>query len=181
MKTLLLLCSIGLGACGGGSSSPPDPGPGPIVGPGLLTGVIAITSEIEPNDDLTSANPLALPNPDPTVDFVGVVVNGSVNDVADTADNFSFTSTRTSVFVFKLCDDICATFNRDGTTEIASAYFEILDQTGTLLLSTQGDSVNGNYAERNIDAGVIYYARVRAEDTMSDAYGYSMIIVERNP
>ena len=51
-------------------------------------------------------------------------------------------------------------------------------QTGTLLLSSQGDTPEGNSLEVHIDAGVVYYLAVFAEDTVGAAQSYFIEMVE---
>ena len=61
------------------------------------------------------------------------------------------------------------------------AYFEVLDQNGTLLLSSQGDILAGNIQDVSINAGIVYYLAVFAEDTVGATQNYYIEIVEKLP
>ena len=179
MKRMLLLSFLALAACGGSSSAPPpeDDFFGPTIG--LATGTVVIQGEVEPNDSIAMANPVIVPTPSPTDDFVGFQVNGTIKSLTDGVDTFSFTATRTREFSIKLCASTCSGIGQGGSLDVVIAYFDVLDQSGNVLLSSQGDNVVGNYREINIDAGVLYYIMVLAEDTMNAAQTYSLLAVEK--
>ena len=180
MKRMLLLSFLALVACGGSSSAPP-----PVdddffgLGPGTATGTILVQSEVEPNDSIAMANPVTVPTPSPTDDFVGFQVNGTINNLTDGVDTFSFTAARTRIYSIKLCSSTCSGIGQGGSFDVAVAYFDVLDQSGNILVSSQGDNVVGNYREINIDAGVLYYIMLIAEDTMNVAQTYSLHAVEK--
>ncbi len=75
----------------------------------------------------------------------------------------------------------CTPFNTTDNIDTSVAYFEILDQNGVLLLSSQGDIVAGNNQDINIDAGVAYYLAVFAEDTVGATQSYYIEMVEKAP
>ena len=177
----LLVCAAFCVACGGGDYSPPSDTNSTIPGGGIGTaiGAILIQPEVEPNDSISMAQPVSIPSPSATVDYVGFQVNGTINNLADGADTFSFTASRTRVFSIRLCDSSCPLVFQGGSLDVAMAYFDVLDQTGNVLLSSQGDNTAGNYREINIDAGVLYYIMVLAEDTMNAAQNYSLIAHEK--
>jgi hypothetical protein len=120
-------------------------------------------------------------------DYVGFGVIGTVNDTADPADYFVFTASRPHVFTIQMCpsmivgDSPCSPFNRINIIDTSIAYFEVLDQNGVLLLSSQADIVAGNFQDISIDAGVAYYLAVFAEDTVGAAHSYYIVTVERAP
>lgn len=182
MTRWLLLSFLWLAACSSGSGSSsqsngdPDPGPpGPVAD---IIGTIAGQGEIEPNDSVGMALALIVPTPGPTDDFIGFVVDGNVTEQTDTRDTFAFSTTRSRTFSFQLCQPGCLFPLNGESVDVSVAYFEILDQSGTLLASTQGDVGGDNYLEIYIDAGVLYHAMVRTEDTMSGTQSYSLIGIE---
>ncbi len=179
MKRMLWLSFLALAACGGSSSAPPPEED--FFGPGLgiATGTVVIQSEVEPNDSIAMADPVTVPTPSPTDDFVGFQVNGTINNLTDGVDTFSFTAARTRMYSIKLCPSTCSGIGRGGSLDVAIAYFDVLDQSGNVLLSSQGDNIVGNNREINIDAGVLYYIMVLAEDTMNAAQAYSLHAVEK--
>jgi hypothetical protein len=171
--------------CGGGSNGPPLPGgPPPIVGG--FTVLVTGHGEIEPNNSLASADAITLPTHGANADYVGFGVIGGVNDTADLADYFVFTASRTHVFTVQMCPSVvggfssCNPFNADHI-DTSVAYFEVLDQNGILLLSSQGDIAAGNFQDINIDAGVAYYLAVFAEDTVGATQSYYIEMVEKAP
>ena len=114
----LTVCLV-LSGCGGGGGSnavgiiTPPVGT-PTCGATVPTsGAFKITfpsvNEVEPNDDISTANPVNLPTPAAPEDRVGIIVLGSINDTSDLADTFSFTSSRTKQFFFKFCEASCNT------------------------------------------------------------------------
>ena len=179
-----LLTLIG---CGGGdvTNGPlPPGGPPPIIGG--FTVLVTGHREIEPNNSLASADAHTLPTHGANADYVGFGVIGSVNDTADLADYFVFTASRTHVFTVQVCPSVvggfpsCNPFNADHI-DTSVAYFEVLDQNGILLLSSQGDIAAGNFQDINIDAGVAYYLAVFAEDTVGATQSYYIEMVEKAP
>ena len=93
-------------------------------------------------------------------------------------DTFAATAARTGIFRIALCSGTCLFGIQGGVQgdilDVAIGYFNILDQFGNVLTSSQGDNVSGNYREINFDAGVLYYIMVLAEDTMNQTQGYSI-------
>jgi hypothetical protein len=57
----------------------------------------------------------------------------------------------------------------------------VLNHHGTLLLSSQGDTVAGNLQEFSIDAGISYYLVVFAEDKGGASQSYFVEAVEKSP
>ena len=75
----------------------------------------------------------------------------------------------------------CTPSNTIDYIDTSVAYFELLDQNGVLILSSQGDIVAGNFREVSIDAGVAYYLAVFAEDTVGATQSYFIVMAEKAP
>ena len=180
-----LLTLVGCGGGGGGNGPQPPGGPPPI-GDGFRVFVTG-QREIEPNDSLASADAHSLPTHGANADYVGFSVVGGVNDTADLADYFVFTASRTHVFTIRMCPfflggfPVCTPLNTMDNIDTSVAYFEVLDQDGVLLLSSQGDTLAGNFQDINIDAGIAYYLAVFAEDTVGATQSYNIEMVEKAP
>jgi hypothetical protein len=114
----------------------------------------------------------------PDADYVGFGVFGDVNDMTDTADYFLFTAARDHVFTVQTCPSFCRPAGQEPGIDTSVAYFEVLDQNGTLLMSSQGDTVAGNYQTVSITAGLVYYLGVFAEDTVGATESYYVEVVE---
>jgi len=94
-------------------------------------------------------------------------------------DTYAFTARRSRTFGFQVCDptppDIC----RNGSLSPAYANFLVLDQFGSVLLSSQeGDWARGNYQEMWIDAGVLYYVIVISEYIVNRDREYTLRVFE---
>jgi hypothetical protein len=105
--TQLTVCLV-LSACGGGGSGARPPPPA-VCGPAddtVFSGtqLISVRPEVEPNDDISMANGVTIPTPAQPEDRVVIQIIGDVTDAVDGADNFSFTSSRTKRFFFRLCE-----------------------------------------------------------------------------
>ena len=187
MKSSLLLSLLALTACsngGGGGNSAPPGGTGVPPGGGFATSftvLVTLRSEVEPNDSIAVANALTMPIHSATADYVGTGALGDITELTDTADFFSFTAAREHEFTIKLCDSICTGFDASDTLDVSIAYFEVLDQSGTLLMSSQGDLAAGNFQTISIDAGVLYYLGVFPEDTVGASQDYVVSAVEKPP
>ena len=118
-------------------------------------------------------------------DYVGFGVIGGVNDANDSVDYFLFTASRAHVFTIQMCPfegigaPPCSPLGTGDEIDTSVAYFEVLDQNGVLLLSSQGDVALGNFQEISIDAGVPYYLGVFAEDTGGVEQRYLIEAVEK--
>ena len=179
LRGLLLLTGLALTACGGGDSQSPGLMLPPIGG--AFSVFVTARSEIEPNDSIATANAQTLPAHGANADFVGFGVTGTVDDVLDPMDFSSFAASRKHDFSIRLCPSICTQFDAISTIDTSIAYFEVLDQSGVLLLSSQGDIAAGNNQEVSIEAGPIYYLAVFAEDTAGAAQNYYIEMVEKHP
>jgi len=152
-----------------------------------FTLLVTARSEIEPNNSLATADAHTFPDHGANADFIGFGVIGTVNDTLDPADYFLFTASRTHVFTIQMCPSIidsipsCSPFNTNDNIDTSVAHFEVLDQDGVLLLSSQGDIAAGNFQDVSIDAGVAYYLAVFAEDTVGATQSYYIEMVEKLP
>ena len=179
----MLFC-LTLAACGGGGGGGNNSSGGLPPG-GVITVDISIRDEIEPNDSLAMADAHTLPPVGAGTDYVGFGVIGGVNDANDSADYFLFTASRAHVFTIQMCPfegigaPPCSPLGTGDEIDTSVAYFEVLDQNGVLLLSSQGDVALGNFQEISIDAGVPYYLGVFAEDTGGVEQRYLIEAVEK--
>lgn len=148
---------------------------------------VTTRNEIEPNNDLSEADAHTLPAHGSNADYVGFGVIGSVDDTTDPVDYFIFTVPRAHAFTIKMCPNVtggipsCAPFSTTEIIDTSVAYFEVLDQNGVLLLSSQGDIASGNFQEISLDGGVAYYLGGFAEDTVGATKHYVIETVERTP
>ena len=122
-----------------------------------------------------------MPEPSPGTDYVGFGVLGDVNDLVDVADYFLFTAHRDHAFTVRLCPSFCDPVGGGPYIDTSVAYFEVLDQTGTLLLSSQGDIEAGNDQVIQITGGLVYYLAVFTEDTVGATQSYTVEMVEELP
>lgn len=140
--------------------------------------------EIEPNNEVSTAHPVDLPIPDAPEDLVGFVVEGSVHDLNDLTDIFSFTSSRTRRIFFKLCESSCNTrsdtdfYGNPDSLINWSAYIKVLDADGVAIASTEFDNPIENFAEVCVDAGVVMYVAVHAGNTLNADQPYQVSAFE---
>jgi hypothetical protein len=117
-------------------------------------------------------------------DRVGVVVRGNINDMTDLVDTFSFTSSRTIPFFFKLCEGSCNTHggsDNEGNSDsldVTIANFSVIDADGKVMLTTFGNNPSANYGEVCVEGGVITYIAVFADNTMSSDQEYRLSAFE---
>ena len=99
-------------------------------------------------------------------------------------DTFSFTSSRTIPFFFKLCEASCNTGSgndKDGnpdSLDVTIANFSVLDADGNVMMTTNGNNPTKNYGEVCVEGGVITYIAVRADNTMSSDQEYRLSAFE---
>lgn len=178
--TLLAAC----GENGDGSNSQPPNGLLPPNGVALR---VTTRSEFEPNNSLAEADTHTFPYHDQRADYVGFGVIGAVDDTIDQADFFVFTPSRAHTFTIQMCSYVvgdlpsCGSFSGAAMIDTSVAYFEIQDQDGVLLLSSQGDFAAGNVQEIDLNAGVAYYLAVFAEDTVGTDENYVIETIEKVP
>ena len=144
-----------------GSSSPADSSSTPVR--------YVLNNEFEPNDDWLNANPLVMessPAPD------GFSADGDINDASDQADTYSFSRRMGRNFRFKLCSLGQRTCNEYGEIDTLTAYIDVLDSNGNMIASSQAAS--RNLVETRIQAGLTYYVRVAAGDTMEVTVAYHL-------
>jgi len=182
MRRLVLISYLALAACGGGNSGGTDPQRTNVPGSGIgdFSGVVAIRPEIEPNDSIAMADPITLPTPTHTDNYIGFQITGTISELTDSVDTFSFTSERIRTFDIDLCDG-CGNKLQSSNLAVSVIYFDVLDQTGNVLLSTRRDFWNGNHQEIDIAAGALYYIMVIAQDTGNKSQDYTLHVVEELP
>ena len=174
---LLAACSSG----GGGNNNPQPPGGHLPPGGGVITIHITARTEIEPNDSVAMADAHTMPDHGVNADYVGFGVFGDVHDALDVVDYFLFTASRDHTFVVQLCPSFCDPVGQGPFIDTSVAYFEVLDQNGTLMLSSQGDISPGNNQQVQITAGLVYYLAVFPEDTVGADLDYLIEMVEKAP
>lgn len=177
MKYLTFCCCLILFGCDGGNNLTPNVQDSEA--DETLTGSIGVFGEVEVNDDISMANPVTIPVPSPSDDYVGFQVSGTIAPSTDGADTFAFTAHRRRLYAIELCTFACEFPAPGASLRLSRGYFHVLDQYGNLLL-TSDDQVGrvGNYREIIIDAGVLYYVSVIAQDSEYSSQNYSLIAVE---
>jgi len=140
--------------------------------------------EVEPNDDLSTAFAASLPVPAAPEDRVGFVVEGDIHDTTDRDDVIAFTSSRTHWFFIKLCESTCNTdsendwYGNPDSLIAWVAHFRVLDADGRTIINTQLDNPLENYAEVCVDAGVVTYISIHANNTVNARQPYRMSAIE---
>jgi len=161
-----------------GGSPPPPTGSGGTTPPPSGSGVSAlINDELESNDTLSNANIMSYPTRSGSTTHIGWVAKGSISDTNDAVDYFLFSAPLGRDYTIRLCPPSGSPCNGSTGIDTLTAYFELLDQDGTVLLSSQAGPTNA--FEMAIDAGVVYYVRVMAGDTMGSIVSYSFQAYEK--
>ena len=165
------------GGSGSGSNTPPGGGTGGGSG-GSSSGTIGILGqyEMEPNDSLINADPVGFSSSTDTK--VGFTVEGHTNEADDAVDYYTFVRPRTRTLRFQLCPPEEMICENGIQIDTLTAFIDILDQDGRVLASTQAASHNVLIVE--ISAGISYYVRVTAGDTMGSTVGYQLTGYETN-
>jgi hypothetical protein len=179
---LAILVSMGcfsIAACGGGGGgNKGGGGPAPI--PGFIfnrSPIVEVFVEIEPNDTMATATPLPLTD---TANIADIVIGlGDVDTSSDIYDFYSLTASHGRGHHFQLCASDCAVGASTGNIDVAAAYFDVLDASGNILISTANDPGSGNIVEIELDAGVLYYVVVTAENTPMPFQFYSIFLIDR--
>jgi len=184
-ETMIVLClCLSLQGCSNGNSNGGPPPPPACDGAGFVGSIVfPIVTEVEPNNDISTAFGVSIPTP--TSDqSVGLLVIGSVHDSMDPVDTISFTSTRRIKYFVKLCEDSCNSGSgndKNGnpdSLDTSIAFFDVLDASGNLMMSTQANNSTENYLELCVDGGVITYIMVVANDTMNALQEYKVTAFE---
>ena len=164
---------------GSGNPTPPpaDP-PVDTTPPPSGSGIAAlINDELEPNDSRANANVMAYPTRSGSITHVGWTVHASVSDTDDAVDYFAFTAPLSRSYTLRLCPPSGSVCHGTSGLDTLTAFFELLDQDGTVLLSSQAAA--GNSYTMPVAAGVVYYVRVMAGDTMGATVSYSFQAFEK--
>ena len=132
-----------------------------------------VNQDLEPNNDWLNSNHLIIEH---TTSPDGFVVDGDINDVSDVADMFSFARHTGRNFRFKLCAPGQNQCTEYGEVDTLTAYIDILDSNGSVLVSSQ--AATRNFVSIRIDAGLTYYVRVAAGDTMASTVAYKLMAQE---
>ena len=142
--------------------------------------IFGLAYDVEPNNSISTASAASIPSPDVPERSVGFRVRGTVNNLTDGVDTYAFTADRSRTFVFQLCAswNYCNLLAPGESLDVAIAYISVLDQFGTVLLSSQGNTVNGNFLHLRIDAGMLYYVMVLAEDAVNEEQEYTLQVFE---
>ena len=136
-------------------------------------GRYVVNQDIEPNNDWLNSNNLLIEH---TTSPDGFIVDGDIGDVSDVADTFSFARHTGRNFRFKLCAPGQNQCTEYGEVDTLTAYIDILDSNGSVLVSSQ--AATRNFVSTRIDAGVTYYVRVAAGDTMASTVAYKLMAQE---
>ena len=180
--------TYGSGSSGPTTTNPPPPTtpPPPPTTPPLTVHtspwILSRSFDVEPNNSISTASATSLPAPFFPEQNVGFSVKGTINNLTDGIDTYAFTAARSRTFAFELCssqEGPCSIpLHADQSLDVGIAFLSVVDQFGTVLLSSQGDTVNRNVQKMSIDAGVLYYVMVVAEDTMNEDRDYNLTVVE---
>jgi hypothetical protein len=79
-------------------------------------------------------------------------------------------------FRFKLCAPEQFQCTEFGEIDTLTAYIDILDSNGNVLVSSQ--AATRNFVSARIEAGLTYYVRVAAGDTMATTVTYKLMAQE---
>jgi len=148
-------------------SAPPPPPP---------SGTISIlgNAELEPNDDPVNANVVRFAE---STGRVGFTVDGTVSD-DDIHDTFVLVRPRAADFNLELCPPGEMICEQTMPIDTGTAFYEVVDQDGRILKSAADDATN--FGRMRIRAGVTYFVRVVAGDTMGETIGYTLTAYETN-
>lgn len=167
--------------CGGtpasGGAAPPPNSTGSTPPPSGSGVAALLNDELESNDTLTNATAMSYPTRSGTTTHIGWVARGSINDLNDYVDYFLFTAPLGRDYIIRLCPPMGSPCNGTTGLDTLTAFFELLDQDGNVLLSSQGTPTNAY--EMAIAAGVVYYVRVMAGDTMGAIVNYNFQAFEK--
>jgi len=133
--------------------------------------------DLEPNDDLSTASFASFPPRPDSSQRVGFHVDGTINSLTDAIDAFALTSSESRLLSVELCmsGGGCGAPTR---LDVGVAFIEVLDQFGTVLWTTEPDLTQGNLLNIAIDAGVLYYVTIVAENTFGNDTGYFLRVSE---
>ena len=135
-------------------------------------------SEIEPNNTLAMAQPASIPTPTAPHEYGGILITGAINDQVDLTDVYITTPSRSGDHGIFLCPDTLAGCGGYGRLDVYAAFFRVMDQDGTVLLTTQADELGKNSVQMHLDAGVVYYIEVNAGDTTGIDLPYKLYASE---
>ena len=164
----------------GSSSQPVSPLPpaSPIPpAPPSSTGTISIRGNVEsePNNDPINAN---LPTFASSTGRAGFWVDGTIDAANDVHDVFVITRSRAADFNIEICPPGEMICEQTMPIDTGTAFYEVLDQGGQIIKSSAGDGTN--FGRMRIEAGMVYYLRVVAGDTMGTPVGYTLTAYETN-
>ncbi len=161
---------------------PPTTPPPPVESAEFAFRILSKAFDVEPNDSMSTASAASFPIPQVPEQSVGFYVEGTINNLTDGVDTYALTAARSRTFEFYLCGRTVPNGCGDGILDVAIASFSVLDQFGNVLLSSQGNTGIGNGKQlMRIDAGVLYYVMVIAEDTVNEEQKYSLRVYEAIP
>ncbi|NIW23193.1 MAG: hypothetical protein GWN29_00730, partial [Gammaproteobacteria bacterium] len=177
IATAGLSCALGViaGVAPTTTSAPPTTAPPPSSTPSAFR--YQNVPDLEPNDDTSTASVAYFPMRAAPEQRVGFRVDGTINEITDQIDTFSFTSTESRTLRIELCG-AGSTCGLGYRLDTAVAFIEVLDQFGSELWTTEADSTAGNLRTITIDAGVLYYVTVVAQNTSSTNTGYILSVME---
>ena len=151
-------------------SGPPAPPPPP---PTNSRGLVFFdNAELEPNNELDSANNVRFAQSE--TDREGFKVEGAVTDVDDVYDYYVIARDKLDTFYFQLCSPGEYFCWQGAPIDQGTAFYEVLDQDGNVLKSSLDQESNNGMV--TLEAGVVYYVRVVARDTMGATVGYSLVV-----
>ena len=176
IAAIQLIVCLFMSACSGGGGSGGEPAPPADPGPIIDDPAFNFVPEVEPNDDMSTATPLQIPNNSGRTDVAAGL--GSIHDTSDLIDTYSFTVNHSRRHFFQLCSSDCFLGTQIGNLDVTVSNFDVLDASGNVLLSTARDSTTRNLVGLAMDAGVLYYVMVIAGNTANSEQQYSINIID---
>ena len=136
--------------------------------------------DLEPNNDSANASIAEFANGYSDVQRVGFYVEGEVNAVSDAVDMYSFVVRRGARLDIELCQSgqECGPTSAVHSIPLSDATVRLLDQFGNELLNSRDTQSPGNAFSYDVDAGVLYYVAVAAENLSGATHKYSLRVME---
>jgi hypothetical protein len=136
--------------------------------------------DLEPNNDSANASIAEFASGYDAAQRVGFHIEGEVNATDDNADFYSFVARRGARIDIELCqsESECGADWALDSIAIDNATVRLLDQFGNELLNSGNTGSPGNAFSYDVDAGLLYYVVVVAEDLGGATHSYRLQVLE---